>query len=146
MEIQERILDLNRVKVQLLISWLSHQDLVALINGCDQVVEDYILDNISVSGRKILLQGLNYTEEEFQQRKVARLALNKIYNEMMGNREEALKGSERRALHEKAFEQLDQELKDIYYTRFNEKVTDLAPGLERELAGYLDKLEKGQGL
>jgi len=146
MELQERILDLNRVKIQLLISWLSHQELISLINACDQTVEDYIMDNISASGRAILLQGLGFSEDEFQGRKVARVALNKIYNDMLGKNAEPLKGTERKALQEKAFEQLSEEHKEIYYSRFHEKLTDFAPALERQVEEYVEKLEKGQGL
>lgn len=146
MDIEERILDLNRIKIQLLVSWLSHQELILLINGCGQEIEDMILDNISASGRAMLLEGLHFSEEEFQKRKKARVALNSRYEELLKTKEEALKGSERRALYKKAYELLTEEEQLLYNSRFHEKIADLSTGFERELIGYLDKLEKGESL
>ena len=147
MDIRDRIFELNRIKIQLLISWLTHQEIEALINASEQELEDYILDNISKSGRGIILQGLGYSEDDFQNRKKVRITLNNHYLNLIGKEnEEALKGSERKAMQKKALEMLGESERDVYMSRFHEKSSDLGDGFHRKLEEYVDKLEKGQGL
>jgi len=146
MNIQERILDLDRVKVQLIISWLSHQELIELIKSDGQDLEDYILDNISSDGRLILLEYLNLNESDYRQRLSVRKKINKFYLELMEKEDRALKGSERRAIKKKSIRMLSEDEIDIWKKQHRSKEKKLSGALRDEILGYLTRLDKGKGL
>lgn len=145
MEIQERIINLNQVKIQLLISWLSHQEISSLINSGDQELEDYILDNISRSGRRILLEELGFSEADFDKRAGVRKKLNKFYLELLAETGPTTR-EVRKSLIEKARDLLEEPEQEIFNSRFREKTEDISEALRREIESYLAKLDKGEGI
>lgn len=145
MDLQERIIDLNQVKIQLIISWLSHKEISSLINSGDQELEDYILDNISRSGRRILLEELGFSEADFDKRARVRKKLNKFYLELLAETGPTTR-EVRKSLIARARELLDEPEREIYDSRFREKTEEISEALRREIEGYLEKLDRGEGI
>ncbi len=146
MEMENRILQLPRVKMQLLVSWLSHQELAALIRSGEQDLEDYVMDNISREGRRVLLEQLNMDVTDYEKRLVIVRRVNSRYLELLLKQEQALTTEERKDLLKSAAGELSEEDHELYNSRRRFPEAPVSETVRREIEGYLEKLDRGQSL
>jgi FliG C-terminal domain len=146
MDALERIVGLDRVKLQLLINWLSNEELVALIEAGDQELEDLILDNISRQGRALLLEDLGFSEADYMSRLAIRKKLNALYAEKVASEPGPPARARRREIIEECAASLPEAERAAYDARFKERAGELSEGLARKLEDFLGKLDRGEGL
>ncbi len=146
MDALERIVSLDRVKLQLLINWLSNEELVALIEAGDQELEDLILDNISRQGRALLLEDLGFSETDYQSRLAVRKKLNAVYAQKVASEPGPPSRARRREIVQECAASLPEAERAAFEARFKERAGELSEGLGRKLEEFLDKLDRGEGL
>lgn len=146
MDALERIVSLDRVKLQLLINWLSNEELVTLIEAGDQELEDLILDNISRQGRALLLDDLGFSEADYQARLAIRKKINALYSQKLAGEPGPPARARRRAIVEECAASLPEAERAAFEARFKERAGELSEGLGRKLEEFLDKLARGEGL
>lgn len=144
--VENRILQLSRVKVQLLISWMSYQELAALIRSGEQDLEDYIMDNISRDGRMVLLETLGMESSDYEKRSKIVRKVNNRYLELLEETGHALTSEERKAVLKSAVDELDNTEWELYQSqrRFPEKA--VSETIRMKIEEYLHKLDRGYGL
>ncbi|MBL8019539.1 MAG: hypothetical protein JNM27_07745 [Leptospirales bacterium] len=145
-DLYERIDELNKIKLQRFIAWLTEKELVALMKAVDQHLEDAILDNCSKTARSILLQDLGFDETAFEKRAVVRRQINKVYMSLLEQREQAPTKKERQAMLAEAVQTLSSQDREIYESRFKTETVEISEALRNRLRGYLAVLERGGSL
>ncbi|MCE9596766.1 MAG: hypothetical protein K8S54_02265 [Spirochaetia bacterium] len=144
--ILKRIADLDKIKLQRLIHWLSAKELMALVTAADPVLEDSILENLSAHGRGILLENLGSSEVEFAKRAGVRRKINELYQSALGLCAVAPNKSERLKILESIKASLPPGEQLTYATRFKMQSDQFDEGILIGLTGYLDQLDRGMGL
>ncbi len=66
-QLEKDVNELDIIKIQKLVSWLSHKEVAIISHVFSQVTAKNLMDNTSKAGRKIIEEEMKNCEENFEE-------------------------------------------------------------------------------